>query len=46
MPLTPPPIQLGSMEWGLVVLSSVIILTILGPRLLSDIRRWTGRSAT
>jgi hypothetical protein len=39
-----PPLVLGPMEWGLVALSCAIILAILGPRLIRDIRRWTGRS--
>ena len=41
--MTPPPVVLGPMEWGLVLLSCAIIFAILGPRLLGDIRRWTGR---
>ena len=43
--MTPPPVVLGPMEWGLVVLSCAIILGLRGGRLLSDIRRWTGRES-
>ena len=42
--MTAPPIVLGPMEWGLVVLSCAIIMLFLGRKLLDDIRRWTSHS--
>ena len=37
-----PPLELGALEWGVVILTTLIIFAIHGPRLLQDFRKWLG----